>query len=487
MANLLEIAQQTTKKVTFPKIKETDKAADIVRRFCTYYANIRRYQCQELLSQEVGALAVEVFGQDNVYTAYKVKDIMGDIETIGYDQAHFSNKLKRLFEGMSLRDEENHEHLFGEQILLTLHGSRLPATKSAEDTKRTLYLLIVDDSKVRVPLKKNLSFWRESSSQTRYGLVSFSFLELMSIHSEGIYKECSYYGNIQKIANVLKREYEDALAANLNAQYVNQSTKTIASVREDKIFQDYEMNSNTSFLDLGFSKVEVDTERYRGSDFDKEKFRVLENEWEKLCNHLPHSTVEPELKFRKLGKHKASGLYVPGLNIMAVDVRDSSSFIHEYGHYLDYTYDQSGIISSTSHSFKDIRNIYKASLLKLIQIAEETRLDLAQAVHIKKKLDYYLTPTEVFARGFEWWVFETYTKDSELLSDEATYYSRLEYRALRQCRHLLFAFFDTFFENYRAMQPIYKVEKEPKTLVACRKPLEDKPTTEGKQLSLFEF
>ena len=263
MANLLAVAQQTTKKVTFPKIKETDKAEDIVRKFCTYYANIRRYQSQELFSQEVGAVAVEVFGQDNVYTAYKVKDIMGDIETIGYDQAHFSNTLKRLFEGMSLRDEENHEHLFGEQILLTLHGSRLPATKSAEDTKRTLYLLIIDASKVRVPLKKNLSFCRESSSQTRYGLVSFSFLELMSIHSEGIYKECSYYGNIQKTAN-------------LNAQYVNQSTKTIASVREDKIFQDHEMNSNTSFLDLGFSKVEVDTERYRGSDFDKEKFRVLE-------------------------------------------------------------------------------------------------------------------------------------------------------------------------------------------------------------------
>ena len=134
MTNLLKlVAQQATKKVTFPKIKETDKACDIVRKFCNYYANIRRYHCHELLSQEVGALAVEVFGQDNVFTAYKVKDIMSDIETIGYDQAHFSNKLKKLFEGMSLRDEENQEHLFGEQILLTLHGSRLPATKSAQD------------------------------------------------------------------------------------------------------------------------------------------------------------------------------------------------------------------------------------------------------------------------------------------------------------------------------------------------------------------
>ena len=128
MTNLLAVAQQATKKVTFPKIKETDKACDIVRKFCDYYANIRRYHCHELLSQEVGALAVEVFGQDNVFTAYKVKDIMADIEGIGYDQAHFSNKLKSLFEGMSLRDEENQEHLFGEQILLTLQGSRLPAT-----------------------------------------------------------------------------------------------------------------------------------------------------------------------------------------------------------------------------------------------------------------------------------------------------------------------------------------------------------------------
>mgnify|MGYP000603434807 CR=1 FL=1 len=73
MTNLLTVAQKTAKKITFPKIKETDKACDIVRKFCTYYANIRRYHCQDLLSQEVGALAVEVFGQENVYTAYKVK------------------------------------------------------------------------------------------------------------------------------------------------------------------------------------------------------------------------------------------------------------------------------------------------------------------------------------------------------------------------------------------------------------------------------
>ena len=54
MANLLTVAaQRTTKKVTFPKLKETDKAADIVRRFCTYYANIRRYQSRSSSSRGI--------------------------------------------------------------------------------------------------------------------------------------------------------------------------------------------------------------------------------------------------------------------------------------------------------------------------------------------------------------------------------------------------------------------------------------------------
>ena len=38
-----------------------------------------------------------------------------------------------------------------------------------------------------------------------------------------------------------------------------------------------------------------------------------------------------------------------GLNIMAVDVRDSSSFIHEHGHYLDYTYEELESLVPTSH------------------------------------------------------------------------------------------------------------------------------------------
>lgn len=504
MANLLSIsATQTPKKVTFPKVKATDKDSSIVQKFCTYYANIRKSTETALEPTEVGSLAVDVFGQENVHMAYRTKDILNDIEGIGYDLAHVVNKIKPIYGSLKPKGDADDSSLFDDQILLALDGSRLPASIDASYHNRTLYLLVVDDAKVKVPYKTNLTFWRDRQTKTLTGMVSFSFLELMSIHSEGLYKICGHYSETRAIARAIKEQYEDALAVNLNARYTTQSTKTIAGVTSDKIYQDQELNESTAFLQLGFSKVEVDTERYQGVDFDKEKFKELENDWLALCNQLPHSKVLPELKFRKLGKHKASGLYVPILNILAVDVRDSTSFIHEYGHYLDYTYGESGVISSTSHSFKDIRSLYEKSLMKLIdgaylkmkEVPKEDVLEyrrtekmLAQAKEIEKKWEYYLTPTEVFARGFELWVFETYSKESELLADEETYYTHLEYAALRQCRHLLFAFFDTYFEHYRDMQPVFTIEdKQVQTIAACRKPSIDESTLGAEQLTLFDL
>lgn len=43
-------------------------------------------------------------------------------------------------------------------------------------------------------------------------------------------------------------------------------------------------------------------------------------------------------KVRKLGNHKALGLYYPEAKVLVVDVDSPSSFIHEYGHLLDYKF-----------------------------------------------------------------------------------------------------------------------------------------------------
>ena len=42
------------------------------------------------------------------------------------------------------------------------------------------------------------------------------------------------------------------------------------------------------------------------------------------------------LRFRKLGKLKANGVYYPGYDTLAVDLDGVSSFIHEMFHILIY-------------------------------------------------------------------------------------------------------------------------------------------------------
>ena len=48
---------------------------------------------------------------------------------------------------------------------------------------------------------------------------------------------------------------------------------------------------------------------------------------------------EVSLRFRKLGNHKASGLYYYTLKCLCVDVRFPGSFVHEVGHAIDYHLD----------------------------------------------------------------------------------------------------------------------------------------------------
>lgn len=94
----------------------------------------------------------------------------------------------------------------------------------------------------------------------------------------------------------------------LNQKYSRQSSATIATVQSDKKYQDSELNKSTIFNQLGFRKVEVDTQKYEGKEFDYNLFRKVEEDFEEICNKLPHASAQPELKFRKLGKHKATGL-----------------------------------------------------------------------------------------------------------------------------------------------------------------------------------
>lgn len=131
-----------------------------------------------------------------------------------------------------------------------------------------------------------------------------------------------------------------------------------------------------------FAGIEID------NDVDLIKLKQLMPLIKALCQRLPRGHKLPILRFRKLRNHNALGMFAPQNNTIAVDFRVTegqagiSSFCHEYGHYLDY-------------NFAD----------QPLSLKPEFRQLLMQAATIRatsqKELDYYLTPTECFARCFE--------------------------------------------------------------------------------------
>ncbi|MCJ0583915.1 hypothetical protein MMJ10_11670, partial [Enterococcus cecorum] len=197
-----------------------------------------------------------------------------------------------------------------------------------------------------------------------------------------------------------------------------------------------------------FKYVEIDNE------VDLNKYQKFEKELNTLLPHLPQAESQAELRLRKLGRHKALGLFVPDFNTIVVDFRSSKdthvvggvgiqSFIHEYGHYLDFNFDEGNL--SLSSAFQPIVKEYQKELNK------ETYKDFfdMQGKDGKYDLDYYTIPTEVFARAFELYTHEIGLR-SNLMHTDMLYRSSVPYKAFTpENRERITQYFDQQFPDYR--------------------------------------
>jgi len=192
---------------------------------------------------------------------------------------------------------------------------------------------------------------------------------------------------------------------------------------------------NNDFLNY-FSYVELDAET------DLKRFSVVEKEWLYISNlfNLELLNVQPELRFRKLGKHRALGLYFPGLKCLCVDITSPSSFIHEFGHHIDYIYSKKPL--SLQAEFRNIIRLYT----KFYDLQREDNKSL------KNKRNYYLTPTEIFARTFELYLVNknvetSFLKDKKnmIINDG---YPDFNKNALNKIN----AYFDSFNFNFMALK-----------------------------------
>lgn len=187
------------------------------------------------------------------------------------------------------------------------------------------------------------------------------------------------------ILEMILDECQEVLNIELMDKYVEtQETEVATALQTKKNISGKILKAmeETKFLNNGFSYVEFDNQT------DLEKISYLEEEWLEIKPKLTKLNVQPKLRFRKLGKHNATGLYSPRHNTICIDIRNVKAMIHEVGHLIDFNLGTENI--SMSDDFKPILKSYR----------EQVAL-LPSDSYVLKKKNYYLTPTEVFARAYE--------------------------------------------------------------------------------------
>ena len=483
MVNLLKGRKNLEKAPALPRFTTQDDARSKFKKLVRYYNKVLDISTVDL-SNVFEGLTVS-------YSCYRNKpeDYSG-------------------YKCYDLKDSGVSESVYESVTSILIHRAKI----ERDDFKNTKVLIAEGQKQVfaivpRLAFSKESGFYSLKSGTDEHYFIGFNSLGYILLKSKiaELKREKGYdfKGAVNHIAFV---EHNFVL----NQKYSRQSSATIATIQTDKKYQDSQLNKSTIFNQLGFRKVEVDTQKYEGKEFDYNLFRKVEEDFEEICNKLPHASAQPELKFRKLGKHKATGLYAPFLNILAVDVRNTESFIHEYGHYLDYKHGDKAsesyslednfehIITAYSNNFKIIsKKMEDVLLTRLIKASRESASGISVASLEEKRLsaelellknsnkmfDYFTTPTEIFARGFELWVFETITSNSSLLKSKEEYSNRIEYVSFNGIKESLFSFFATIFPeeitqmNSFAASRTMLAPKREWTLVS--------PTNVGEQMSLF--
>ena len=142
------------------------------------------------------------------------------------------------------------------------------------------------------------------------------------------------------------------------------------------------------------------------------------------------------IRFRKLGQHRAAGLYYPQMKCLCVDISHPHSFVHELGHLIDYEF--GGL--SEGIEFSQIRKFAQ----EYYKNKEKSESEFGKQLRGKSKynIDYYSIPTEIFARSFEMYVYYVWSENSSLLDKD---YHREEYPCTKENLERIKKYFDMIF------------------------------------------
>lgn len=189
----------------------------------------------------------------------------------------------------------------------------------------------------------------------------------------------------------------------------------------------------TAFINY-FKYVEFD------EDVDLSSVQEIEKEFLVLNRAYfgSHKYPAVTLRFRKLGKHKVTVLYYPGLDTLCVDIRSPASFIHEFFHMID---DQLGDLS-LSIEFEPLVDEYKQAFEKSYEKLDGATKERLSG-NTKYNKSYFFRRAEIFARCGEIYFVRILKVESSLIQPDLAY----AYPPSEELDSLIKAFYDKLLEK----------------------------------------
>ena len=330
-------------------------------------------------------------------------------------------------------------------------------TNPENSGKKKAYLFTHDayyDNEITAEMRKEATNNPDYMIQVNdWQRMNFRYYEQRQLRNQAVDSISDYLEDTYNLT--LQMQYEVDIEAQTHAKSW-QTKKNINKATLDAM--------ENSSLKQDFKDLELD------NDVDIDKFKKLEPEIRETVKFLPQSTnsEKPILRFRKLGNHHATGLFVPFNNTLAVDFRSYESkseyrpsgvgiesFIHEYGHFLDYNANNSelskdGRTRQYANRFRHILSMQDDFKEILHQTQHEIQNRVANGLKMSSHfINYYTTPTEVYARAFEVYSSEIGLQNS-LLKDRSEYKNSLIYSFFTDnTRKKIVNYFDNKFPDYR--------------------------------------
>lgn len=346
----------------------------------------------------------------------KVTTKTGDIETIGYSllNAEMGKSYHRTRRGYPTKIKK-----YGYRLILdipTLIAETImfqSLIDFAEKNKDVVQYLFVKQNAGssffrRIPMSDD--FQKDYIAVGRkYGLMREVLETKESIESQkdAFYVTKTHIGSERSpfddyLMKLVIREFieqSDYVRYKVNEELKERSeyAKAFETKKQIKKTHQEKMNDNVFLTRYGF--VELDNE------VDLRKFKIIEENFVELCETMfVPARKEYSFRIKKLGKHRAAGVFFKYYQTTIFDLNHPDAFVHELWHQIDAMMAE-GLMEDYFSETLEFREVYE----KYRELVTENVDKLPTGDAFKKVWNgntkfnkmYYLKPTEVFARSGE--------------------------------------------------------------------------------------